>query len=119
MLDQRQLALDLPLRALPQLTLAGTLITISSALQRACSQKRVHRFIVGYRVPRKFVAELVQGEFETRRKFDRVGGGFRQVGKEPQHLLRRFEIALAVAGQQASGGIKRAMVTNAGKSIQN
>ena len=38
-LDQREFALDLPARALPQLALSGTLVALACAFVGACPQK--------------------------------------------------------------------------------
>ena len=48
----------------------------------------------------------------------RIGGGFGQIGKQAQHLLRCFDVPLAVARQQTSGSIERAMIADAGKYVE-
>ena len=119
MLDERQFAFDLALSALPQLALSRAQITVASTFHGACPQKRVHGFAFGDGIARELIAEIVQRECEARRQLQRVRDGLRQIGKQLQHLLRRLDVALAVARQQTSGSIERAMVANAGEDIQN
>ena len=73
----------------------------------------------GTGIARKLIAKIVQRELKARRQLQRVRDGLGQIGKQPQHLLRRFDIALAVVRQQTSGSIERAMVADAGEDIQN
>ena len=119
LLDELQFALDLALRALPQLALPRAQIAVACAFHGARPQKRVHGFALRHGIARKLVAKIVQREFQTRRQLQGVRDGFGQIGEKLQHLLRRFDIALAVTRQQASRGIERAMVANAGEDIEN
>ena len=67
----------------------------------------------------KLIAEIVHREIEAGRELQGVRSGLRQIGKELQHLLRRFEVALTVACQQTSGRIECAMVADAGKHVED
>ena len=50
-------------------------------------------------------------------KLDRVADGLRQIGEELLHLLRRFQVALGVAGEQASGSGERFVVADSSEGI--
>ena len=95
----------------------GAPIARVKAFPRALVQERIHGFAFGHGIARKFVAEIVEREFEARRKFERVGDGFGQVGEELLHFLRGFQVAFGVAGEQASGGGERAVMANRGEGI--
>ena len=81
------------------------------------AQKGIHGLAFGHGIAREFVAEIVEGEFEARGKFDRVGDGFGQVGEELLHFLRRFQKAFGVAGEQASGGGESAVMADRGEGV--
>src|SRR5271165_7394797 len=58
-------------------------------------------------------------KYKARRQLQCVRNSRRQIGEQLQHLLRRLDVALAVASQQTAARIERAMVANAGEDIQN
>ena len=81
LLDERQLALDLPARALVIRPVAQ-----ARAFLGALAQERHLRFAVGHGIAREFVAEVGQRELQARGDFARVGDGFGQIGEEARHL---------------------------------
>ncbi len=87
------------------------------AFPGAVAQERIHGLALGHGIAREFVAEIVEGEFQAGGKFLRIGDGFGQVGEELLHLLRGFQKALGVAGEQASGGGESAVVADGGEGV--
>ena len=81
------------------------------------AQVGIHGLAFGYGTAREFVAEIFQSEFEPIGKFDRIVDRVGKVGEELLHLLRRFQMAFGVAGEQASGGRESAMVTDGGEGV--
>ena len=115
-LDEFQLFFDLKTgTGLQFVRLAA--VAIMKACPRMLAQKRVHGLAFGHRVAREFVAEIVEGEFQARGKFQRVADGFGQVGEKLLHLLRGFQKALGVAGEQASGSGESVVMANGGESV--
>ena len=80
-------------------------------------QKRIHGLAFGNGIAGKFVAEIVEGEFEAGRKFEGIGERFGQIGEKLLHLLRRFQMTLGVARQQASGSRERAVMADGGECV--
>jgi hypothetical protein len=89
----------------------------ASALIGALAQKRVHGLAFRDRVAWEFVAELAELEVQTRGEFDGIGDGFGQIGEKLRHFLGRFQVALGVAGEQASGGHQGLMVADGGEDV--
>ena len=66
----------------------GAPITLVETCPGPVAQKRIHGLAFGHGIAWELVAEIVESEFETRGKFERVGDGFGQVGEELLHFLR-------------------------------
>ena len=111
--DQRQFALDLPLRAV----VVG-LVAAARAFVHARAQKAGHGFARGHGIARKFVTETVEREFQTRRDFERIGQRLGQVGEQAHHFRWSFDVAFGIALEQAAGAGKRHMIADAGEHIQ-
>ena len=82
------------------------------------AQVGIHGLAFGHGIEREFVAEIVEGEFEAIRKLLCVGDGFGQIGEELLHLLRRFQVTLGVAGEQASGGGERTVMADGSEGVR-
>ena len=82
----------------------GAAVALTKSLPGTLAQERVHSLAFGHGIAREFVAKIVERKFQPGRKFQRVGDGFWQVSEELLHLLRGFQKAFGVAGEQASGG---------------
>ena len=111
--NQREFALDL---------LAGALVIRPVAAARALvgefAQQAHLGLAFGDGVAGELVAEVGQREIQTRGDFARVGNGFGEVGEKPRHFGGRFDVALAVAFQQAAGGGQRDFMADAGEDVQ-
>ncbi len=82
---------------------------------RARAEKRIHGLAFGNAITGKFVAEIVEGELRSEKNFEGVGERFgRGFGEKLLHLLRRFQMTLGVARQQASSGRKCSMIPDGG-----
>ncbi len=92
-------------------------VAVAEANPGLLAEEGIHGLAFGHGIAREFVAEIVEGEFEAIGKFLCVGDGFGQIGEELLHLLRRFQVALGVAGEQASGGGERAVIADRGEGI--
>ena len=90
--DQRQFALDLCLGALPQRSSAG-MIAIARAFVGALAQERIHGFARRNGIARELIAEIGERELQTIRELRGVGDGFRDIGEEARHFVRRFSDA--------------------------
>ena len=77
------------------------------------------RSAIGNRILREFVAQIVQCELQARRKSLRIGNRFGKIGKQLLHLRGRFQMALGIAREQASGGGESAVMANAGENVQH
>ncbi len=114
LLDERQLALDLPAGAL----VIG-LVAAARAFVGALPQKRIHRFAFGHRVLRKLVAEIGEDEFQAGGKLDRVGDGVGEVGEQTRHFGGRLEVALGVFRKQAARRVERGLVADRGEDVKD
>ena len=111
--DQRQLALDLPPRAL-----VIRLVAAARAFVHARAQKAGHGFALGHGIARKFVAQTVEREFQARGDFECSVERLGQVGEQARHFRRSFDVAFGIAFEQAAGGGERHMVADAGEHVQ-
>ena len=96
LLDELQFVFDLAAGAMLRFR-RGPTVTPRKTLPGAVSQKRIHGFALGNGVARELIAEIFECEFETRREFHCVGNGFRQIGEQLLHFLRRLQVAFGIA----------------------
>jgi hypothetical protein len=66
----------------------------------------------------EFVAQIGEREFQSPRQFHRFGDRFGNIAKKPRHRLGRFEIALGISRQQASGFRHGLFVANRGERVE-
>ena len=66
---------------------------------------------------RIFVTQLIEIEFAPLGYLDPARDCLRVVGKQPMHLLRGFEISLAILKQAITGLLNRAAMADAGEHI--
>ena len=64
------------------------------------------------------IAEIGEGELQAIGKRFGVGDGFGQVGEEPRHFLRAFQIPIGVDGEQAAGFVNGGLVADAGEHVE-
>ena len=64
------------------------------------------------------IAEIGERELQAIGKRAGVGDGFGQVGKEPRHFLRAFQMPLGVDGEQAAGFVNGGLVADAGEDVE-
>ncbi len=114
--DERQFFLDLAARFGLHVARRAS-VARAKSFPRALAQKRIHGLAFGDGIARKFVAQIVEREFQASGKFARVGDGFGIVGEKLLHLLRRSQEAFGIARKQASSGRQRAMVADGGEGI--
>src|ERR1035437_7229005 len=97
--NEREFALDL---------LAGALVIGPVAAARALAGESAQQAHLGLAfgdgVAGELVAEVGEGELQTRGDFARVGNGFGEVGEEAGHFGGRLDVALAVRVQEAGRG---------------
>ena len=55
---------------------------------------------------------------QARRDFARVGDGFGQIGEQPRHFRRRFQMPLIVQREQPPGRRQRHVIANAGEDVE-
>ena len=76
-------------------------------------------WLFGSGIDGEFVAEIFKRELQARSELGGVGDGFRQIRKKRGHLQRRFQVAFAVAGEQAPGIGEHAVMAQAGEDIED
>ena len=113
LLDQIQLALDLPRVARSSIRP----VALARAGLRDLAQERRHRLARRHRVFRKAVAEIGHRVVEPLGQLAGGGERLRQIGEQPRHLRRRLEIALGVAGQPPPRLRQRGLVADAGEDV--
>ncbi len=87
------------------------------AFPGAFAQERHHGLAFRHGIFGEFISQSFEREFEPGGKFHRIGQGLGQVGEKLLHLLRRFQMTLGVARQQASGSGQRVVISNGGEDI--
>ena len=89
------------------------------AFERALSHKFHLRFVIWCGIDGKFIAQILEREFQARSEFSRVGNRVGQIREKRCHLHRRFKVAFAVAGKQPPGICEHFVIAQAGKHIQD
>ena len=112
LLDQIQLALDLP----PGAIVVGP-IPLARARLRDLPQERRHRLAGRHRVFGKAIAEVRHRVFEAVGELARPRERFRNVGEQPRHGVRRLQIPLRVTRQPPPRTLERGLVTDAGEHV--
>ena len=94
------------------------MIAIHRAFFDALAQERIHGFARRHGVAGELIAEIGESELQAIGERARVGDGFRQVGEEPRHFLRAFQMALGVDGEQPAGFMNGGLVADAGENVE-
>ena len=112
LLDEVQLALDLPPRAI-----VVRPIPFACARLRDLPQERRHRLAARHGVIGKAIAEVRHRVLEPVGQLARPGDRFGDVGEQACHRVGRLEIALGIAREPPAGPLERRLVTDAGQHV--
>ena len=95
-----------------QMPLGWRAVALADALFDALVKEAVHGFAVGDGVVGKFVAEVVEREFQALAHDARVGEGLGNVAEERGHLARRAQRPHGIAREQAAGLVERSVMAD-------
>ena len=112
-LDQRQLVIQL----LQHLVRNAVRPALLRAFPRQMLEMLLRRAPIGHRLPRIFVAQLVEAEVKRIRELPRRGDRMRPAREQPHHLRRRFQMPLGVGVQQIAGVGDGRLLADAGDDV--
>ena len=112
LLDQVELFLDLRLGLGRERPEAG-----AGAVPGEVAQIGGRRLARRQRVFGEAVAEVGQGEVEPLGELTAGGQGLGEIGEQAGHLGRALEVALAVGGEEAAGGVEGGVVADGGQHV--
>ena len=102
-----------------QVLLGRRAVAFARAFVHAPAQERDHGFAAGRRIPRKFIAQVVERELKPLADDSRIGNRLGNLAEKFAHLLRRSQRARCVHRKQAPCPIERSVMTNRREDIQH